>query len=704
MSEQSTTSMSADERLDSICDSFELSWKHGEPLSIDTLLRAVDQTEQPQLFFELLALDITYRKRFSKELTSHDYLILYPQFREQVHRAALTGILSSLSHELGSESAICLEAGAQIRQYELLEQVGRGASSDVWKAVDLKLGRIVAVKIPHSQVSTEEQQLRFIQEAHAAARLRHPNIVSVHEVGRAGGRIFLVADFINGPSLSQWQVSTQASSSFAASMCATLADSLHYAHEMGIVHRDLKPANILLDENNEPHITDFGLAKTRDNSLVDTLEGQLLGTPAYMSPEQVRSDKSIDRRSDVFSLGIVLFELMTNVRPFDGDLVTVFREILNDEPMQPTKIVGCIPADLEAICLKALEKDVARRYQSAKEMSDDLRRFLHGDPVSVRRANFAERSWRLIRRRQAISLSIGCVILAVTSLGAAGLLARRNRNLLGLKSVSITTDPPNARLKIISIDPVTGRPNPTSITQPNGTSPLSVDLAPGYYLIIASLEDGRFHEVFRTVPSDTQSTPLAYNHLFWSMVDKDSIRVPTIDIPLRPQLDRMVKLKLNNGTLLYVNGSEFTHRDYLPLNKGVLPSFMANKPLDSPEEVHYEEAVSQAEASGKRLPTFDEYLAIAKSLESHPQSQQGLQVSGIFSGLAEWTSTTASERAEDWQSDSLRNIVGTEGFRIACGSATADRVTTDAYPWTLELRNRSNGIGFRCVRSVRPSF
>lgn len=705
-SEQSKRLTSAEDRLDSLCDSFELSWKQGKPLPIDTLLRAVDQTEQPQLFFELLALDVAYRKQSSNELTARDYLRRFPQFREQVHRAALTGILSSISRELGSDSASCLEVGAQIRQYELVEQIGRGSSGEVWKAIDLHLSRIVAIKIPHARLSTEEEQLRFLQEAHAAARLQHPNIVSVHEVGRAGSRIFLVADFIDGPNLSQWLVSSQASPTFAASTCATLADSLHYAHELGIVHRDLKPANIILDSNIEPHITDFGLAKSLDNPLVDTLEGQLLGTPAYMSPEQARSDKSIDRRSDVFSLGIVLFELMTRVRPFDGDLATVLHQILNDEPLPPTKILQCIPPDLEAICLKALEKDVARRYQSAKEMSDDLRRFLRGEPVSARRPNFAERSWRIIRRRQALSLSIACAISAVTSLGAAGILARKNRNLLGLKSVSIATEPPNAKLTIISIDPVTGHPTPATIIQPTGTSPLSVDLAPGYYLIVACSGNGCFHEVFRTVPSNTQSTPLAYNHLFWSALDEDSIRMPTIDIPLRPQLDRMAKLKLKNGKMLHVDCSEFTLRDYLPLNNGILPAFLANKPLDSPEEVHYEEAVSRAEASGKRLPTFDEYLVIAKSLESNPASQQGLQVSGLFSGIAEWTSTTAPKSVKDLHSDSLRNIVGTEGFRIVCGTTTTNKAPAigDAYPWTLELRNRSNGIGFRCVRSERPSF
>jgi tetratricopeptide (TPR) repeat protein/tRNA A-37 threonylcarbamoyl transferase component Bud32 len=304
---------------------------------------------------------------------------------------------------------------SQMGRFELIERLGIGGFGSVWKARDKELDRTVAIKIPRQALTSDDQE-KFFREARAAAQLRHPSIVSVHEVGRDGDSVYIVSDFVRGVTLGDWLTGQQLTSREAAELCAKIADALHHAHEQGVVHRDLKPANIMMDYDGEPHLMDFGLARRESGEVSITVDGQVLGTPAYMSPEQAQGEAhTADRRSDIYSLGVILFQLLTGELPFRGNARMLIKQVIQDEPPSPRKLNATVRKDLETITLKCLEKEPSRRYQSALELSAEIRRFLAGEPILARPIGKVQRGWRWCRRNP-IMASLATAVLALMAM------------------------------------------------------------------------------------------------------------------------------------------------------------------------------------------------------------------------------------------------------------------------------------------------
>lgn len=311
----------------------------------------------------------------------------------------------------------------RIAHFELTERLGMGGFGTVWKAYDSKLDRTVALKIPRRGQLNADEVDEFLHEARVAGRLKHPNIVGVHEIGRDGDNVYIVSDLIDGVSLARFNDTKRLTQREVAELLVTICDALHFAHEQGIVHRDLKPGNILLDADGVPHITDFGLAKRSLDEVAITAEGDILGTPAYMSPEQARGQGHLaDRRADVYAMGVILFELLTGHLPFRGSVTMLTYHAVHSDPPSPRSLNATLPRDLETICLKCLEKDPAKRYASSQELADELRRYLAGDAIAARPISATEYLWRWCRKNPRIpSLSAALLLVVAIAYGVAWL-------------------------------------------------------------------------------------------------------------------------------------------------------------------------------------------------------------------------------------------------------------------------------------------
>jgi len=298
-------------------------------------------------------------------------------------------------------------------RFRILREVGQGGFGTVYKAINTDLDQVVALKIPRSGsfVSDDEKRL-FLREAKKAASLDHPAIVPIHDTGEVDGIPYIVAKFVEGTTLANYRMVRSLDYRQCARLVAVVADAVQYAHDKGLIHRDVKPHNIMVDRSVSPVLMDFGLAKDLQREITISTDGSLKGTPAYMSPEQAEGDDgNIDRRTDVYSLGVVLYELLTGELPFRGTPQKVLEQIRNSEPRQLRSLAGGIPVDLDTICRKALEKEPKRRYQSARALADDLRRWLENKPILARRVGFIGRGWRLCRRHALVASLLALVTL-----------------------------------------------------------------------------------------------------------------------------------------------------------------------------------------------------------------------------------------------------------------------------------------------------
>ena len=276
----------------------------------------------------------------------------------------------------------------ELGDYELLEEVGRGGQGVVFRARQKSLNRTVALKvISLGQWASKAHLKRFRREAEAAASLDHPGIVPIYEVGERDGSCYFSMKFVEGGQLDEVVRRTPMSIRQAAELIAKVARTVHYAHEHGILHRDIKPGNILLDEKGEPHLTDFGLARLLDTESSVTRTMEVLGTPSYMAPEQAAGETTkLSKRTDVYGLGAVLYQLLTGQPPFAGGTTyETIRLLLDTEPRQPRLLNPKIDRDLSTICLKCLEKDPQRRYSSALALAEDLEHWLKHEPIQAKR-------------------------------------------------------------------------------------------------------------------------------------------------------------------------------------------------------------------------------------------------------------------------------------------------------------------------------
>jgi WD40 repeat protein len=395
--------------LERACDHFEAAWRAGQRPRCEDYLGEMPAAGRPALERALRTLERAYRRNDEVPPTDRPT-------------------------EPAAEGTAATESPRPaIAGYEILGELGRGGMGVVYRARQLRLNRPCALKmIRAADLAGARDAVRFLAEAEAAARLRHANIVQIYALGEHEGRPYLELEYIEGGSLAQRLDGTPWPPRRAAELIATLAGAVEAMHSRGVVHRDLKPANVLLEADGTPKIADFGLAKALgvDSGLTGTEE--ILGTPSYMAPEQAQGGKRVGPPADVYALGALLYELLTGRPPFKAATVLETLDLVRTaEPVPPRRLVPGLPRDLETISLKAMAKEPSRRYATARELAEDLGRFLGGEPIRARSASALETGWRWCRRRPLIAGLTAAVVVAVlggligTSLGLRAALQAR---------------------------------------------------------------------------------------------------------------------------------------------------------------------------------------------------------------------------------------------------------------------------------------
>jgi WD40 repeat protein len=393
--------------------------KAGEAARVEDYLRRYPElAHDPAAAVDLILAEYDLRRRREPDLTPADYRARFPRYVPELLAEWPTRVGDTPPHPGPDGAAFAaVPERSRLGKYELEEVVGHGSFGVVYRARDTELDRTVAVKVPRPGGVPREEADRFLREARSAARLRHPQIVSLLEIGQSAGTCYLVYEFVHGTTLAGRLAAGPLNPAAAAELLAQVAEAIDYAHRHGVIHRDLKPSNLLLDAAGRPHVLDFGLAKREAGEGTLTREGEVLGTPAYMSPEQARGEAHrVDGRSDVYSLGALLYQLLTGELPFRGHARRVLHQVLHEEPRPPRSLNDLLPRDLETVCLKALAKEPGRRYASAGELAEDLRRFLRGEPIRARPVGACERGLLWARRRPALTALLAA-LFAVTALG-----------------------------------------------------------------------------------------------------------------------------------------------------------------------------------------------------------------------------------------------------------------------------------------------
>jgi tetratricopeptide (TPR) repeat protein len=389
-------------RIDEACDSFEDAWKAGKRPPIEDFLAGIEGAERQVLLRQLVRVELDVRRRLGETPSLEEYQRRFP----------------------GNDAALAAAWGLPVVPgYEILGDLGRGAMGVVYKARQVGLNRLVALKMILAGGHAGAAELaRFRREVEALARLQHANIVQVYEVGEHEGKPFFSLEYCAGGSLDKKLPGAPQPPGEAARLVESLAGAMHLTHSRNVVHRDLKPANVLLTADGTPKITDFGLAKLLDEAGL-SVTGSVLGTPSYMAPEQAagRSD-AVGPAADSYALGAILYECLTGHPPFKAESpMDTLVQVINDEPVPPRRLQPKCPRDLETICLKCLHKEPARRYASAQELAGDLGRFLRGEPILARPVGRVERVVKWVKRNKVVAGLLAAFLVALLiALGGGG--------------------------------------------------------------------------------------------------------------------------------------------------------------------------------------------------------------------------------------------------------------------------------------------
>jgi tetratricopeptide (TPR) repeat protein len=422
-------------------------WQKGERVLAETYLQRYPALQtDPECVLEVVYHEVLLREELGEAPQQEEYMQRFPQLTPHlkplfvVHRALEAGQLGDVSSVETSRHAGLSRTGNAVSAelptvpgYKILGVLGRGGMGVVFKAVQERLKRVVALKMILAGIHADTRELdRFRAEAEAQARLQHPHIVQIYEVGEAEGRPYLAVEYVDGGNLAGKLDGTPRLPREAAHLVETLARAVHAAHQQNIIHRDLKPANVLLTADGQPKITDFGLAKRLDQQTGQTHSGAIVGTPSYMAPEQAeQKNQKIGPAVDVYALGAILYELLTGRPPFKAATVLETVDLVRSaEPVPPSRLQLKGPRDVETICLKCLQKEPGKRYASAEALADDLRRFQHGESIRARPVPLWEQGLKWAKRRPAAASLLGvCLAAAVGLAVGTGLLLAANERL-----------------------------------------------------------------------------------------------------------------------------------------------------------------------------------------------------------------------------------------------------------------------------------